>query len=244
VKAIYQRYLGWYDANPANLDPLPPVEAGKKYIEYMGGPAAALARARSDFAQGEYRWVAQVASHLVFADPRNSDARNLLADAFEQLGYLAESATWRNAYLFGAHELRHGMPQLPGRTPVSADTVQALSIGQFFDYLGVRLNGPKAEGKKLVLNWRFTDFGEDYVLRLENSALSYAAGRQLETADATLTIARATLDKVIAGKLTVPEAIGSGAGTIAGNAAKVVELFSLLDDLHRMFEIVEPKQRG
>ncbi len=243
VKAIYQRYLGWYDANPANLDPLPPVEAGKKYIEYMGGPAPALARARSDFARGEYRWVAQVASHLVFADPRNSDARNLLADAFEQLGYLAESATWRNAYLFGAHELRHGMPQLPGRTPVSADTVQALSIGQFFDYLGVRLNGPKAEGKKLVLNWRFTDVGEDYVLRLENSALSYAAGRQLETADATLTIARATLDNIIAGKLTVPEAVGSGAVAIAGNAAKVVELFSLLDDLHRMFEIVEPKQR-
>src|SRR5260370_11253223 len=116
-------------------------------------------------------------------------------------------------------------------------------MGMFFDYPGVRLTGTKAEGKKLALNWRFTDVGEEYVLRLENSALSYAASRQLETADATLTIARATLDNIIAGKLTVPEAVGSGAVAIAGNAGKVVEVVSLLGDLHPMLPIVEPEQR-
>ena len=111
VKAIYQKYLGWYDANPVNLDPLPPVESGKKYVEYMGGADAILERARKDFAKGEFRFVAQAVSHLVFADPDNQAARALLADTFEQLGYAAESATWRNAYLFGAQELRLGMPQ-------------------------------------------------------------------------------------------------------------------------------------
>ena len=243
VKAIYQRYLGWYDANPANLDPLPPVEAGKKYVEYMGGAAAALARARQDFARGEYRWVAQVVSHLVFADPGNREARELLADAFEQLGYLAESATWRNAYLFGAHELRHGMPNIPGRTPVSTDTVRALTTEQFFDYLAVRLNGRKAAGKKIVLNWRFTDIGQEFLLNLDNVALCCVANRQAPDADATLTLARVTLDSIVAGKTSVPEALGSGKIAIAGNPAKVAELFAMLDEPGRMFEIVEPKRR-
>ncbi len=113
VKAIYQKYLGWYDANPVNLDPLPPVESGKKYVEYMGGAEAILSRARKDFAKGEFRFVAQAVSHLVFAEPDNSAARAMLADTFEQLGYAAESSTWRNAYLFGAQELRQGMPKTP-----------------------------------------------------------------------------------------------------------------------------------
>ena len=120
VKAIYQKYLGWYDANPVNLDPLPPVEAGKKYVEYMGGADAILARAAKDFAKGEFRFVAQALSHLVFADPDNQAARALLADTFEQLGYAAESATWRNAYLFGAQELRQGMPKAPPRAADAA----------------------------------------------------------------------------------------------------------------------------
>jgi alkyl sulfatase BDS1-like metallo-beta-lactamase superfamily hydrolase len=146
VKAIYQKYLGWYDANPVNLDPLPPVEAGKKYVEYMGGADAILARAATDFAKGEFRFVAQAVSHLVFADPDNRAARALLADTFEQLGYAAESATWRNAYLFGTQELRQGMAKAPPRPPMPRETLAALRTGQLWDVLGVRLNGPKAEG--------------------------------------------------------------------------------------------------
>ncbi|PYO55197.1 MAG: hypothetical protein DMD83_20780, partial [Candidatus Rokuibacteriota bacterium] len=139
AKAVYQRYIGWYDANPANLNPLPPVERGKKYVEYMGGAGAVIGRAREDFAKGEYRFVAEAMSHVVFADPSNTDARRLGADALEQLGYAAESATWRNAYLLGAFELRQGQPGAVARAPISPDVVRAMSLDLFFDYLGVRL---------------------------------------------------------------------------------------------------------
>src|SRR5438309_5723599 len=198
VKAIYQKYLGWYDANPVNLDPLPPVESGRKYVEYMGGAEAILARAAKDFSKGEFRFVAQAVSHLVFAEPDNFAARAMLADTFEQLGYAAESSTWRNAYLFGAQELRQGMPKVPPRAPMPRETLAALRTEQLWDVLGVRLNGPKAEGRQIVLNWNFTDTGEKFALTLENCALTYAAGLQSPTADASFTLPRSLLDEVIA----------------------------------------------
>jgi len=242
VKAIYQKYLGWYDANPVNLDPLPPVESGKKYVEYMGGAEAILARAAEDFAKGEFRFVAQALSHLVFADPHNQAARALLADTLEQLGYGAESATWRNAYLFGAQELRLGMPKAPPRATLPRETLAALRTEQLWDVLGVRLNGPKAEGKHIVLNWSFTDTGERFVLTLENCALTYVAGAQAATADAGFTLARATLDDVIAKQLGFLEAVASGSITSTGNAMRLAELMELMDEFPRMFEIVEPKR--
>src|SRR5579871_1910842 len=242
VKAIYQKYLGWYDANPVNLDPLPPVEAGKKYVEYMGGAEALLARAKSDFARGEFRFVAQAVSHLVFAEPDNQPARALLADTFEQLGYAAESSTWRNAYLFGAQELRQGMPKVPSRGALPRETLAALRTEQLWDLLGIRLNGPKAEGKHIVLNWNFTDTGETFVLNLENSALTYLAGAQTETADASFALARTTLDEVIAKQTSFPEAIAAGKITFNGNAMRLGELMELMDEFPRMFEIVEPKR--
>ena len=242
VKAIYQKYLGWYDANPVNLDPLPPVEAGRKYVEYMGGGEAILARAAKDFAKGEFRFVAQALSHLVFAEPDNQAARALLADTFEQLGYAAESSTWRNAYLFGAQELRQGMPQTPPRPPMARETLAALRTGQLWDVLGVRLNGPKAEGKHIVLNWSFTDSGETFVLNLENSALTYTEGVQADSADASFTLARSTLDEVIAKQTSFPEAVAAGKIKVAGNPLWLAELMGLMDEFPRMFEIVEPKR--
>jgi alkyl sulfatase BDS1-like metallo-beta-lactamase superfamily hydrolase len=242
VKAIYQKYLGWYDANPVNLDPLPPVDAGKKYVEYMGGADAILARAAKDFAKGEFRFVAQAVSHLVFADPDNQPARALLADTFEQLGYAAESATWRNAYLFGAQELRQGMPKAPPRPPMPRETLAALRTEQLWDVLGVRLNGPKAEGKHIVLNWNFTDTGETFVLTLENCALTYIAGAQSATADAGFTLARSVFDEVIAKQTSFPDAVGSGKIKFTGNAMRLGELMALMDEFPRMFEIVEPKR--
>jgi alkyl sulfatase BDS1-like metallo-beta-lactamase superfamily hydrolase len=242
VKAIYQKYLGWYDANPANLDPLPPTEAGKKYVEYMGGAEALLTRARADFARGEFRFVAQALSHLVFADPDNPDGRHLLADTFEQLGYQSESATWRNAYLFGAQELRHGMPNVPGRPPMPRETLAALRTTQLWDVLGVRLNGPKAEGKRIVLNWDFTDTHEHYVLTLENCALSYVGGVQSDTADAGFVLPRSVFDEVIAKQTSFPEAVMAGRIKVSGNAMKLAELMALMDEFPRMFEIVEPKR--
>src|SRR6266481_2024719 len=242
VKAIYQKYLGWYDANPVHLDPLPPVEAGKKYVEYMGGADAILARAAKDFARGEFRFVAQAVSHLVFAEPDNPAARALLADTFEQLGYAAESSTWRNAYLFGAQELRQGMPKAPPRPPMPRETLAALRTEQLWDVLGVRLNGPKAEGKHIVLNWSFADTGERFVLTLENCALSSSEGVQDDHADASFTLARGTLDEVIAKQTSLPEAVASGKIKFTGDLMRLGELMALMDEFPRMFEIVEPRR--
>ncbi len=244
VKAIYQRYLGWYDANPANLNPLPPVERGRKYVEYMGGAGAAIERAREDFAKGEYRFVAEAMSHVVFADPANLDARSLGADALEQLGYAAESATWRNAYLLGAFELRHGTPPAVARAPISPDVVRAMSLDLFFDSLGVRLNGDKAEDKTIVINWVFPDLGRRYALNLENSALTYLADRQADRADATVTLDRAVLDRLALRELPISDAIERSLVRIDGNAGSVATLFSLLDDFSLMFEVVEPRREA
>jgi linear primary-alkylsulfatase len=242
AKAIYQKYLGWYDANPVHLDPLPPVEAGKKYVAYMGGADALLARAREDFARGEFRFVAEAVHHLVFAEPDHQAARALLADSFEQLGYAAESSTWRNAYLFGAQELRQGMPRAPARPPMPRETLAALRTEQLWDVLGVRLNGPKAEGKHIVLNWTFTDTHERFVLRLENCALTYSEGVQAENADAGFTLARGTLDEVIAKQTGFQDAVAAAKIEVSGNPAKLAELMGLMDEFPRMFEIVEPRR--
>ncbi len=177
AKAVYQKYLGWYDMNPANLNPLPPKELAKNYIRYMGGAKAVIAKARADFKKGEYRWVAQAINHVVFADPNNKEARNLQADVLEQLGYQAEAFTWRNNYLTAAYELRNGVHTV-SRGAGSLDVITAMTIPMFFDFMGVQLNGPKADGKVIILNWNFTDVGEKYVLNLENSALTYMPNRQ------------------------------------------------------------------
>jgi alkyl sulfatase BDS1-like metallo-beta-lactamase superfamily hydrolase len=240
AKAVYQRYLGWYDGNPANLNPLPPVDRAKKTVAYMGGAAAAIARAREDFAKGEYRWVADAMSQVVFAEPDNTAARDLGADALEQLGYQAESATWRNAYLQGARELRDGVsvPAIPSRA--ITDIVRGLSLDLFFDFLGMRLNGAKAEGKTAVINWEFPDTARRYALTVQNCALTYLADRHAEGADATITLDRPTLNRIILRELALPEAVAAGLVRIAGNATKVAELFALLDDFTIAFEVVEP----
>ncbi|MGL5500868.1 MAG: alkyl/aryl-sulfatase, partial [Plesiomonas shigelloides] len=144
AKAVYQKYMGWYDANPSNLNPLPPEAAAKKWVEYMGGADAVLAKAQDDFKQGDYRWVAEVTNKVVFADPNNQAAKELNADALEQLGYQAESGPWRSAYLQGAYELRNGVPSAGGVQTASPDTIRAMTPEMLFDYLSVRLNGPKA----------------------------------------------------------------------------------------------------
>jgi alkyl sulfatase BDS1-like metallo-beta-lactamase superfamily hydrolase len=240
AKAVYQRYLGWYDANPATLDPLPPVERGRKYVEYMGGADAVLARAREDFARGEYRFVAEALSHVVFADASNAEARRLGADALEQLGYAAESATWRNAYLLGAAELRGGVTASAARAPISPDVVRAMSVDLFFDFLAVRLNGDRAEGRRIVVNWILSDLGRRYVLNLENCALTYLADRQDERADATVTLARTVLNRIVLRELSLADAVQQGLVEVVGDAGKLTEFFGLLDDFKLMFEVVEP----
>jgi len=238
AKAVYQKYLGWYDMNPANLNPLPPEESAKNYVRYMGGAKAVIAQAREDFKKGEYRWVAQAINQVVFADPNNQEARNLQADALEQLGYQAEGSTWRNNYLTAAYELRNGVPATP--TTASPDVLTALTIPMFFDFMGVRLNGPKADGMVIVLNWDFTDVGEKYVLNLENSALTYMPNQQAPNADATFTLTRAALDAITLERTTFEKEIAAGNIKIQGNGKKFGELTSLLDDFKGGFNIVTP----
>ncbi|WP_285415005.1 alkyl sulfatase dimerization domain-containing protein [Variovorax sp. efr-133-TYG-130] len=241
AKAVYQKYLGWYDANPANLDPLPPVAYAKKTIEYMGGADAVIARARDDFRKGEFRWVASAMNQVVYAEPSNRAARELGADALEQLGYQSEAGTWRSAYLVGAMELRNGVPKISIGSSANADTLKAVSNDLFFDFLGVRLDAAKAEGKKLVINWNFTDSNQQFVLTLENSALTHIAGQQ-PGADATVTLSRATLDAVTLKETSFPAAVLTGKVKIEGDRAKLAELMSMLDTFEPMFPVVEPRR--
>ncbi len=240
VKAIYQRYLGFFDGNPATLHPLPPEDAGKKYVEFMGGADALLAKAPASFDKGEYRWVAQVVNHLVFAEPDNEAARELQAEALEQLGYQAESGPWRNFYLTGAKELRDGVIDLGAPKTTSPDVIKATPLDMFFDLLAVRLNGPRAAGTTLVLNADFTDTGEQYVLAVENGVLNYSKGKQADDADATLTLTRSALDEVILGEAKVANKLASGEAKIDGNAEKLAEFLSLLDTFEFWFNIVTP----
>jgi alkyl sulfatase BDS1-like metallo-beta-lactamase superfamily hydrolase len=241
VKAIYQRALGWYDANPAHLDPLPPVPLGKKLVGYMGGADKILTTARDDFAAGDFRIVVEVLNHLVFAEPQNEEARLLLADAYEQLGYASESATWRNAYLFAAQELRHGSGKGRSRAPISPATARSLRVRQLLDYLGVRLNGPAAEDKRLVIDCQFTDTHEHFVLNLENATLTYLSDSAAAKADATLTFDRETFERLVLQSATIAEEIAAGRAQARGNASAFQELMDLMDRYERVFEIIEPR---
>ena len=240
VKATYQRYLGWFDGNPANLHSLPPVEAGKKYVEYMGGADNIIEQARKDYEKGEYRWVAMVLNHVIFADPENMEARLLQADTLEQMGYQAESAPWRNFYLVGAMELRLGVKELSAPKTSSIDIAKAMTLDLFFDYAAVRLNGPEAGGRNMTFNFDFTDIKEKYVLSIENSVLNYTKGKLSDKADTSVTISRKVFDDIILGISSVKEKIESGELKLEGDPSKLKEFISLMDDFEFWFNIVTP----
>lgn len=239
VKATYVLYLGWFDGNPATLHELPPVEASKKYVEFMGGADAVLKQAKASYDKGEYRWVAQVVHHVVFADPDNKAARDLEADALEQLGYQAESGPWRNFYLTGAQELRNGVVKGPTPNTASPDTVRAMSPDMFFDYLGVRLNAQKAGDAHLRLNVDLGDEGK-YFLELENGVLNNTADMQADDADATVKMSRSTLNDIILQKVKPDEAVSSGDVQVQGDKEKLNDLVSYLDTFDFWFNIVTP----
>lgn len=240
VKATYVLYLGWFNGNPATLHPLPPVEASKRYVEFMGGAEAVLNKARSDYEKGDFRWVAQVVSHVVFADPNNMAAKHLEADALEQLGYQAESGPWRNFYLTGAKELRDGVAKLPTPNTASPDTVRSMTIEMFLDYLAVRLNREKAGNAKGVLNFDFGKAGGVYKVEMENGVLNHTKGVRDPQADATVTLSRGTLNKIILQEVKLDDAIQSKEVKVNGNADKLTELVSYLDNFEFWFNIVTP----
>jgi len=245
VKAVYQRYLGWFDANPATLHPLPPVPAAQKFVEYMGGADAVLQRATADFAAGEYRWVAQVVNHVVFADPANDAARHLQADALEQMGYQAESGPWRAFYLTGAQELRNGTPSLPGGRPTaSADVMRAMTPEMVLDLCGMKLNGPNAADVRLSFDMsiRAGSTGDtvlDTRLTVANGVISYS-GRRVGEADATVRTTVEGLARVADKVASIDDEIAAGRLSIEGDRAGFEQFIELLDQFEVFFPIIEP----
>jgi alkyl sulfatase BDS1-like metallo-beta-lactamase superfamily hydrolase len=240
AKAVYQRYMGWFDGNPAHLWTHPPVESAKRHVVFMGGAARLLEQARESFAAGDYRWVAEVANHVVFAEPDNRAARELQADALEQLGYGAENATWRNFYLAGAEELRGGIAGTPSDTRAPAILAQ-LSVAQILDGMKVRLNGPRAWGMRLAIGWQVTDPDEAHLLAVENGVLHHRPLPPEAEPEATLVIERRALNEMLSQTADLAELAGSGRLRVEGNGEKLGELLGLLDEPDPGFAIVTPE---
>ncbi len=240
AKAVYQAYFGWYDGNPANLDPLPPVAAGERYVEYMGGADEVLRKASASFDEGDYRWVAEVLNHLVMAQPGNPDARALLARTYDQLGYQAESGPWRDVYLSAAYELRHGPPGQGISLANAIDLLRHTPTERFLDAMAVRLNGPKAAGEELTVNLVFTDLGETYVLVVGNGVLHHYRRDADPEANATLSLTRDAYLALAAGAIGLTDLLTSDDITLEGSKLDLVRFFSLLERPEGTFDIVTP----
>ena len=239
VKAVYQRYMGWFDGNPAHLWEHTPVESAKRYVEAMGGAERVLELARSCFEQGDYRWVAEVVNHVVFAEPDNEAARELQADALEQLGYGAENATWRNFYLMGAQELREGISGTPTDTR-APDILAQLSVAQILDGMKVRLDGPAAWGKRLAIGWQVTDPDERHLLTLEHGVLNHRPWPEGAEVEATLVITRRALNAMLSGSAELQALAEAGDLRVEGDGTKLGELLGLLEEPDPAFPIVTP----
>lgn len=240
TKAVYQHYLGWFDGNPAHLWEHPPVEAATRYVDFMGGADTVLRRARESYAAGDFRWVAQVVDHVLFADPDNAEARALQADALEQLGYGSENGTWRNFYLTGALELREG----PVGTPVltaSPDIMRALPLTQLLDSLAIRVDGPRAWDADLVIRFRLRD-GDPVSLRLRNGVLIHTTGTTPgeRAPDTEITLTETDLRALLLGATSLADLAAEGRAEITGDPDKPAELFNYLGAPDPDFAIVTP----
>ncbi|KII76083.1 hypothetical protein PL18_10230 [Vibrio renipiscarius] len=238
-RAVYQRYMGWYNGNPSDLNNLPPADAAVKYVEYMGGEQEAINKAQADFDKGHYRWVAEVLKHVVFANPESKNGKALLADAYEQMGYQAESGPWRSVYLQGAYELRNGTPSAGGTDVASPDIIKNMPPEMLFDYLAVRILPEKAAGKAFVMNMDFTDLDEQYSLYVENSVLNHTK-KLAENPDISLELTKATLDDVQLGNITLEKGIADGSIKLNGDPQVLKDFVGMLDNFNFWFNIVTP----
>lgn len=239
-KAVYQAYFGWYDGNPANLDPWPPEDAGARYVEAMGGADAVLQKARAAHAAGDDRWAATLLDHLVFAEPGNDAARALLAETYDQLGYRAESAPWRDVYLTAAHELRNGIQGTAIDPRRAAGLLGNTPVERFLDSMAVRLDGPAADGKRMTFNFVFTDVGETHVVELVNAVLHHRRAEPLADADATVRLTRDLLVRLGTGEAGLKDVVMSEALEVEGSRLKLLSFLSLLDKPDGQFAIVTP----
>ena len=228
------KYLGWYDANPVNLDPLPPSDAAKKLVEYLGSTELVLCKAKKDYAKGEYQWVAQITKELVFADPSNQKARNLCADALEQLGYQAESGAWRNAYLMGAAELRNG--NLSGRARTAnglTNSMRAMTVSMLLDYIAILTDANAAQNDDLTLNLTVTDENEQFYVTRKNGVLLSYPGENHPDAQASVTCKRLQLFALMTGQQ-------AGQVQISGDPTVLKRLLAYASKFEKTFNVIEP----
>ena len=234
AKAVYQKYLGWYDANPVNLNPLPPSDTAKKLVEYLGSTDAVLRKAQKDFEKGDYQWVAQITKELVFADPSNQKARNLCADALEQLGYQAESGAWRNAYLMGAAELRKGNLSSLARTANGlGSAMKEMTVDMLLDYIAILTDANAAQNDDVTLNLIVTDVNEKFYVTRKNGILLSYSGENRPDAQATVTCKRLQLLALMQGQQ-------AGQVQISGDATALKRLLAYASKFEKTFNVIEP----
>ncbi|MFW2236729.1 alkyl/aryl-sulfatase [Rhodococcus opacus] len=240
VKAIYQRYMGWFDGNPAKLWDHPPVESAKRHVEFMGGVDETIRKARESYAAGDFRWVAQVLNYVIFAEPDNAEAKALQADTLEQLGYGSENGTWRNFFLMGAYELRNGSVGTPIVT-ASPDISAALTVEQAFDAIALRVDGPRAWSADLTIDWNVKDEGVVHRAQLHNGVLvHFDVDGEMPAPDAAFTLTRQDLLAALLEGKDLGEMISGGSVEVDGNSAALTELIGYLDAPDPDFAIVTP----
>lgn len=243
ARAQYQLYFGFFDGNPANLNPLSPEDAGKRFVEMMGGSANVIQKAQEYYDKGDYRWVAEILNHVVFAEPGNQQARNLLADAYEQMGYQAESGPWRNFYLTGAQELRYGKKSFNSNTAASPDILTSMSSELFFNYLAMRYNGMKENTARYNFNFILSDTGEKVGVIVSNGAVSPRIDSHItEDVTATITIPRTALMAITtAGQgLTLDQLLANGNAKISGDQQAFKDFLSNIENFDVWFNLIEP----
>lgn len=237
VRSVYARYLGWYDANPAHLNPLPPEPGARKYVEFMGGADSVIEKARASFDAGEYRWVAEVLNHVIFADPDNQAARDLQVAAFEQMAFQSESATWRNAYLQGAQELKHGPPALPMRTSLA--TFNAMTAEQIVDFIGVRFDPDAFDGPGGQILIQFSDNDESIGVGVEEAAV-YMPDDVDSASSCVVTASRFVVGSIVTKVLTLDDGVADQSVSVEGDDDFLRRLIAALDPPQSMYAVVEP----
>ncbi len=244
VRAIYQHYLGWYDANPATLNPLPKTESAARYVSLMGGASQVMEAAKAAADTGDYRWAAELLDKLVFAEPENTEARHRLAVVYDQLGYQAESAPWRDSYLSAAYELRHGAPETGFDIRLMENILMHTPLARFFDSMAVRLNGPEAEDTHLRVRLNFPDQHAVYLLEVKNAVLHHhnLAPDTPETVaiDATLTITKPLFVKLSIGEAGLTDLLLDDTVHLKGSKLAMIRFLTLFDRPDGTFNIVTP----
>ena len=238
VRAVYQFYLGAYDGNPATLNPLPPQESAKHYLELLGGADKAVAAAQTAYDKGEYRWAAELLNHVVFGDPSSKAAKELLAKTYDQMGYMSEAATWRNSYLTAAAELRNGPPAKGVSRAGFVEMLMQTPVERFLEAMAAGLDGPAADGKNLKINLVLSDIKESYVLWIENAVLHYKKAAPATDANATLTLTKSIFIKMMAGTAGVKDTLLSDDLKIDGSKIDLARFFGLIDKAPGTFAIV------